>query len=104
MSLQQKIINLLTICRRAGKTVIGFDAVCGEIKNGNVFCVLTASDISAKTKKEVEFYCGKSAVPIAETPISKEAYGLYLGKQTAVTAICDKGFADKFISIINEEK
>ncbi|MBR4022713.1 MAG: ribosomal L7Ae/L30e/S12e/Gadd45 family protein [Ruminococcus sp.] len=104
MSLNQKIINLLTICRRAGKTVIGFDAVCAEMKLNKVFCVLLAADVSPKTKKEIDFYCGKSGICAVITPINKEEYGKYLGKQAAVIAVCDKGFADKFLSMISQEE
>ena len=104
MNLNQKIINLLTICTRAGKTVIGFDAVCAELKLKKVFCVLLASDISPKTKKEIDFYCEKAGVNALMTPIEKEEYGKYLGKQAAVIAVCDKGFADKFRSIVSQEE
>ena len=51
MNSQQKIINLLTVCIKAGKVVKGFDSVCGEIKKGNVSCVMTAADISPKSLK-----------------------------------------------------
>ena len=62
MSLNQKIINLLTICRRAGKTVIGFDAVCAQMKLNKVFCVLLAADVSPKTKKEIDHSSPKRIV------------------------------------------
>ena len=52
MNSQQKIINLLTICRKAGKLVIGFDAVKEAVYGGNASCVITASDISVKTLRK----------------------------------------------------
>ncbi len=93
---KQKIINLLTICIKAGKTVKGFDSVCSAIKENTVSCVMTASDISAKSLKEISFVCGKYNVPLIAAELTKEEFGVYTGKQTAVFAVCDSGFAEGF--------
>lgn len=96
MNSQQKIINLLTICRRAGKTVTGFDAVSDAVKNKKAFCVMTASDISNNTLKEISFICKKYNVQIISAGLEKEELRNYLGKNTAVIAVCEKGFATRF--------
>lgn len=96
---KQKVINLLTVCIKAGKTVNGFDSVCDAIKEGSVCCVMTASDASEKTVKETAFICGKFNVPLIRTVLTKEEIGRFAGKQTAVTAVCDKGFAARFIEL-----
>lgn len=97
----KKTANLLTICLKAGKTVKGFDSVCDAVKNGTAFCVLTASDASEKTVKEIAFICGKYSVPLFRTGLTKEEIGMLCGKITAVLAVCDKGFADGFAKIVN---
>ncbi|MDE5770048.1 MAG: ribosomal L7Ae/L30e/S12e/Gadd45 family protein [Ruminococcus sp.] len=97
----KKTANLLTICLKAGKTVKGFDSVCDALKNGSVFCVLTASDASEKTVKEISFVCGKHSVPLFRTELTKEEMGILCGKITAVIAVCDKGFADGFSKIVS---
>lgn len=97
----KKTANLLTICLKAGKTVKGFDSVCDAVKNGSVFCVLTASDTSEKTVKEISFVCGKYSVPLFRTELTKEEMGILCGKITAVIAVCDKGFADGFSKIVS---
>lgn len=99
---KQKIINLLTICIKAGKTVKGFDSVCSAIKENTVRCVMTASDISDKTLKEISFVCGKYNIPIVAAELTKEEFALYTGKQTAVFAVCDTGFADGFLKIADD--
>lgn len=96
---KQKLINLLTVCIKAGKTVKGCDSVCNAIKEGSVCCVLTASDASEKTVKEIAFVCGKFNVPLIRTALTKDEIGRFTGKQTAVTAVCDKGFAAKFVEL-----
>lgn len=93
---KQKIINLLTICIKAGKTIKGFDSVCDTLKEGLASCVMTASDASEKTVKETAFMCDKYNVDLLKTDLSKEEISGFVGKQTAVIAICDKGFAEQF--------
>ena len=97
-----RIADLLTICNKARKTVKGFDSVCDSVKNGKAFCVLTASDASARTLKETAFVCGKCGVPVIDTGMLKEELAVLCGKNTAVIAVCDKGFADAFGRISKE--
>ncbi|MDE5582141.1 MAG: ribosomal L7Ae/L30e/S12e/Gadd45 family protein [Ruminococcus sp.] len=101
MNSKKKTADLLTICIKAGKTVKGFDSVCDAVKNGNVSCVLTASDISQKTLKEINFLCNRYSVPVLDTELSKEETAFLCGKSTAVIAVCDKGFSEGFMKIIN---
>lgn len=95
----KKTANLLTMCMKAGKTVKGFDSACDAVKNRTAYCVLTASDTSEKTVKEIDFICRKYSVPLIRTELSKDEIGQLCGKVTAVIAVCDKGFADGFAKI-----
>lgn len=95
----KKTADLLTICIKAGKTVKGFDSVCGAMEKGVAYCVLTASDASEKTVKEAAFRCGKSGVPMIKTELSKDDMARLCGKSTAVIAVIDKGFAEGFAKI-----
>jgi ribosomal protein L7Ae-like RNA K-turn-binding protein len=98
----RRTANLLGICIRAGKTVKGFDSAVEAVKNGLAFCLLTASDASEKTVKEVKFYCEKYGVKAFMTEMSKADIGRLCGKETAVMAVTDKGFADGFERIISD--
>lgn len=104
MNLQQnqKIINLLTICIKAGRAVKGFDMVAEAVKSAKAFCVIAACDASERTMKEVSFICDKYSVPLIRILSSKEELAVFTGKNTAVIAVCDKGFSDKFIEIAEE--
>ena len=99
----KKTADLLSICIKAGKTVRGFDSVCGAIENGAAACVLTASDASEKTVKESAFRCGKYGVPLIRTALSKDDMARLFGKSTAVIAVADKGFAEGFAKIVQAE-
>ena len=96
----RRIINLLGIFIRAGKVVKGFDSSLEAAENGTAACLLTASDASPKTVKEVRYYCEKYAVRHLEADISKFDIGRLCGKETAVIAVTDKGFADGFEKIV----
>lgn len=98
---KQRTADLLSICIKAGKAVKGFDSVCEAVKENKVSCVLTAADASAKTVKETEFVCGKADIPVLHTELSKAEIGHLCGKDTAVIAVCDSGFADGFAKIIS---
>lgn len=102
MSLDQKkkTADLLGICIKAGKTVKGFDSACEAVKTNKAACVLTASDASPKTVKEVQFVCGKTDVPVYMTALTKDDIGKLCGKATAVLAVTEKGFAEGFRKLI----
>lgn len=101
MSLEKKrkMADLLSICIKAGKAVKGFDSAKESVENGAAFAVLTASDASEKTVKEIRFVCGKYDIPVLTTELEKSEIGRFSGKETAVIAVCDKGFASGFIKI-----
>lgn len=89
----EKIINLLTVCRRAGRMEMGFDSSKDAILSGKADLILLASDISAKTEKEVRFFADKRSVRVVKTEIEVSRFGSAIGKKAAVIAICDNGFA-----------
>ena len=49
-------MNLLTICRKAGKVIPGFDSVKECLEQHTAKVVLISADLSPKTAKEVEEY------------------------------------------------
>lgn len=105
MNLQMKttkMINLLTICRKAGKMCMGFDTVKESLQTGIAKCVMISSDVSPKTLKEIEFFSTKFNVKLIYTDIKTEEFWQCIGKRVAVISVCDEGFAKKFISISDE--
>ncbi|MBO5164080.1 MAG: ribosomal L7Ae/L30e/S12e/Gadd45 family protein [Ruminococcus sp.] len=101
MSLEKKrkTADLLSICIKAGKAVKGFDSAKEAVEKGTAHAVLTACDASEKTVKEVRFVCGKYDIPVIASELSKAETARYCGKETAVLAICDEGFAKGFLKI-----
>lgn len=95
---ENRLTASLTMCRKAGKLLLGFDAVTEAAKRGSVKLILLASDVSQKTVKEVRFYAGE--IPIRELPLDMDTLKLYFRKRTAVFGVCEDGFAAKLISML----
>lgn len=96
MNYRTKFFNLITMCVKAGKLLKGFDISMDAVKNGEAFLVMTASDISPKTLKEVKYICEKqNSVNLTVLPFSIDELSLSIGKKAGVVAVSDKGFADK---------
>ncbi len=99
MNCKEKWLNLLTICRKAGKLVMGFDPAKEEIIAGRAEGIFVAKDISPKTKKEIEFFCTKQNVPVCVIEFKMEDIANAVGRKAGVLAVCDKGFAKRLIEI-----
>ena len=86
-------LSTLGLCRRAGKLVYGFDAVDAELKKENtaVCGVLTASDLSEKSKKEVRFICAKKGTEVTELAETLDEIKSVIGKRTGIIAVLDQG-------------
>lgn len=95
MNLQQKIVNILSISRKADKIVLGFDPVKSATQDGSVSCVVVTDDASEKTLKEVNFFCNNCNTDVVELEIS--SFDMYdvVGKRVVVAAISDHGLAEK---------
>lgn len=96
MNSQQKAINLLTMCRKSGRVIMGFDAVKEAAIEKGVSCVIVADNISLKTLKEVKFFCSNTGTKIIKIGIGSDDVFDALGKEAVVMAIADYGFAKRF--------
>lgn len=94
-----KIINLLTICRKAGKLTMGFDASKEALAALKMHLIILASDISPKTEKEIRFFADKSDCTVIKTDITIEEFHFGLGKKVGVLGICDPGFSAKLTEL-----
>ena len=59
-----KVYGLLGICAKAGEIVSGADVTIENVERKKTKLVLTASDCSEKTKKNMKFICDKYNCPI----------------------------------------
>ena len=98
-----KYLNLLTICKKAGKLVTGFDPAKEAVEKGKAKLILLASDLSSKTEKEIRFIAEKKAVTVMNTSLTLDDYYLGLGKKAGVFAVCDEGFAVSLSGLVSDK-
>lgn len=96
--MNDRILNLLGLCRRAGRMKIGCDTVIESMENGDAKLVLMAADISENTKKKIISAADGVKYEILIYP--KDELSFALGKTCAVLSVEDEGFANKLSELI----
>ena len=102
--MNDRLLSLLGLCRRAGKIVIGADPVIDSVLKGKSHLVLMAKDFSKNSKKSIVSACNDSNLKTEVIARTKEELGFALGKYCAVVSITDKGFSDKIQELILKEQ
>jgi len=92
----KKILSLLGLCTRAGKTISGEKAVVAAVRAGQACCVLLDSAAAANAVKSVTDSCTYHGVKLIVLP--QGALGAAIGKPGRMAvAITDRGFAQTII-------
>jgi len=88
-----KILSLISLATKAGKTVSGEFTVEKTVKEGKAFLVVVAEDASDRTKKKFGNMCTFYEVPMVVFG-NKDELGHFMGKEFRATlALTDEGFA-----------
>lgn len=101
--MNDKILSLLGLCRRAGKVTIGNDAVMDMVTKQKAKLVIMAKDLSENTSKKILINSHKNNVKALALNRTKEELSDALGKFCAVISINEVGFANKLETLISEE-
>ena len=92
--MNNKLLSLLGLMRRAGKLSLGFDAAAESVEAGNSCLILTTADISPKTLKELNYKINNKTDVLALN-CHQEDMQRAIGKAVKIISINDKGFAQK---------
>lgn len=88
-----KVLSLIGLATKAGKTASGEFLTEREVKSGKAALVIVAGDASENTKKKFRNMCDYYKVPIYFYE-DKDTLGHAMGKQfRASLAVLDEGFA-----------
>lgn len=87
----EKLLSAMSMARGAGKLKIGYDAAKDAVHAG-ASLVLTASDISDRTRQSVERFCADSC-EIMETELTQDEISDKFGWRFGVAAVTDHNFA-----------
>lgn len=98
------ILSLLGLCRRAGRMSIGCDPVKSSILKGETRLVLFAGDISRNTEKDIMYLIEEYHKELIRLNSTKDEIGTALGKYASVVSINDAGFAKKIKKLCSEQQ
>ena len=101
--MNDKILNFLGLCRRAGRLTVGNDAVIDEVKNGKAKLVLVSGDISLNTESKLKKICSAYNTELIKLNRSRDKLSAAVGRFGAVCAVLDSGFSKKLIQLISDE-
>ena len=94
--MNNKLLSLLGMCRRAGKLTIGYDKTLELFKKNKVLVILVAADTAPRTEKELRFHTN-SALPVVRLEETKEQLSHAIGTAAGVVGVPDEGFAKQVI-------
>lgn len=101
--MNDQLLSLLGLMRRAGKLALGFDAAVASGQCGQAKLILTASDISPKSAKELEFALSDTAAHVERTKYTQQDFAEAIGRAVKIIAIEDSGFAKKAKSLLEAQ-
>lgn len=100
MWMKHNYLNMLGLAYRAGKCVVGEEAIVHAIQSNNAKLILIACDIGPQTQKKLMDKSKTYNIPIINVD-NRETLGHAIGKpQRVAIAILDKGFARKIQSLL----
>ncbi len=101
MAGNDRLLGAVSICRRAGKLAIGFDAARKALEGGAPLAV-AASDAAERTLRGIKRACGAHAA-LVQLPRTQDEIERITGRRFAVAAVCDDNFARLIQLNIKEE-
>ncbi|MEY8338923.1 ribosomal L7Ae/L30e/S12e/Gadd45 family protein [Lachnospiraceae bacterium 62-35] len=103
MENNRKVLGLISLATKAGKTASGEFSTEKAVKNGRAFLVIVSEEASDNTKKMFTNMCTYYKVPICIFG-KKEELGRAMGKEIrASVAIMDEGFSKAMVKQMNSK-
>ena len=90
--MQNKLLFALSLCRKAGALVMGFDAVKDSVNQGKACLVLCAGDLSPATRQRVVRFC-QNETETEDMPLTQFELSAVSKKPTGVFAVTDENLA-----------
>lgn len=101
---RDKVLSLVSLATKAGKTASGEFSTEKQVKSGRAAAVIVAEDASENTKKKFRNMCEFYKVPVYFYS-DKESLGHAMGKELrAALAVLDEGFARGMKKHMNTEE
>lgn len=99
--MKEKALNLLGLMRKANAVRIGETDTGAAARSGSAKLLVLASDASDNAKSRAKGFVYGKGIPLITVPFLKEEISAYVGKSgCSMAAVCDLGFADSFIKLL----
>jgi len=87
-----KIMFAMSLAKKAGKLVCGFDRVKTAVIRGEGTMVILSNDLSEKTAKRVKYFC-EDIAQVYITDLTQYEISQVAGRLTGVVTIVDENLA-----------
>ena len=101
MNNNDKLLAAISLCRKAGKLVKGFDAVQESVYRGKAVLVLLAADVSDGTAKRMGRTC-EDLVDCLRMPLTQLELFCYDGYAWAI--VCQHSFSERVKEALPQAK
>lgn len=96
-----KYLTLLGFAAKAGRLSFGMDASRTAIKKNQARLIVTACDVSEKSRKEISFHAKAQGIAVITLQnCDMETLSHAVGKKGGIIAVGDSGFADALVKEI----
>lgn len=103
--MNEPILQLLGIARRAGALHCGRDAAVEAARGRNARLCLLAEDASPRLETEfLRIGQEKTEFPVIRIPYSMERLGGAIGRRAGVVAVTEEGFAKRLQELLTQSK
>ena len=99
--INKKILGLLGLATRAGKTIFGTESVTQAIQKKQVRLVIVAKDAAERTKKNIEKLCQENQIEQRVWASNSELSQAIGQVNKAIIGIKDQNFSNEIIKLID---
>ena len=98
-----KVLNYLSLARKAGLAELGEEPVGAISRNGKAYLIAVAADASDHTWRRAKSYCAGTEQQCVRFPFSKDEMGMAIGRQElAIAAITDPAMALAMVEALGQ--
>ncbi len=103
--MKDKLLPLLSLCRKAGRVTTGFDEVRQAIAAGKARVILLSHELSPKRAEDIKYTATAANPPVLvlHIPQSMDTLAGVLGRRTGIIAVTDKGLADSVTACVAQQ-
>ncbi len=94
-----KACSMIGFARRAGKLVVGYDAVRRGLEDGSLQRAYLASDLSKKTAENIRYFCDMNGLEAVDAPFTMDEVAWMINKRVGVLGITDRHMDKQLLAL-----